>query len=80
MVRRIRRTATGRRDDPEYVQLFVQKGLVVFPIVAHVAQQRLERMTTVGLAGKLMEFDVVRLRPTVDHNAQEQVSFNINNG
>lgn len=52
----------------------------MFPIVAYVAQQRLKRMTAVGLAGKLMEFDVVRLRPTVDHGAQEQVSLNIDNG
>jgi hypothetical protein len=54
--------------------------LVVFPIVAYVAQQRFERMPTVCLAGQLVEFDVVRLRPTVDHGAQEQVSLNIDNG
>ena len=47
-------------------------------IVADIGQQLVERMSPMCLSSNTVQFNVVRLGAAVDHNAEEQVAFDVN--
>lgn len=53
---------------------------MVFGVVAGVGQQRIERVTAVGLPGGAMEFEVVGLGAAVDDGGEEDVRSDVDHG
>jgi len=47
-------------------------------IVTDVGQQSIERMSPMCLSSNTVQFNVVRLGAAIDHNAEEQVAFDVN--
>ena len=69
-----------RRNDSKNPQLVVKKLVMIFGVVAHIAQQGIEGMSPMCLSSNTVQFYVVRLGAAVDHNAKEQVTFHVNHG
>jgi hypothetical protein len=75
--RLVRPTALGR-NDPQHAQFVMEELMMVLGVIAHVGQQRIEGMSTVGLTGNAVELQVVRLGAAIDDHAEEQVTAGVN--
>jgi len=75
-----RRPATSRGNDADDLEGLVEKDVVVFPVIAHIAQEGLEGMPGVGLAGHPVKFDVVRFGASIDQHAEDQMAGNVHHG
>ena len=74
------RPSAIRRDDSNNPKVVVKKLVMIFGVVADIAQQSIEGMPPMCLSSNTVQFDVVRLGAAVDHDAEEQVAFDVNHG
>ena len=71
-------TASLGRNDTQHAEFVIKESMMMFRIVAEVGQQCVEGMSPMRLSSNTVHFNVVRLGAAVDHNAEEQVGFDIN--
>jgi hypothetical protein len=77
---RVGRPAPLGGDDPQHAELPVEELVMILGVVAGVGQQGLEAMASVGLAAEAVQLEVVGLGASVDHDAEEQVGSNVDDG
>ena len=74
------RPATGRWDDTEYAELFVQERMMMLGVIAYVPEQEVEPVASVSFRRHAVELQVIRLGTPINHDPQEQVGANVHHG
>ena len=73
----LRGTTTPGRNYPKHPELVIKEPMMMLGIVAGVGQQCLEGMSPMGLSGKTVQLNVVRLGPPVNDRTQKQVASRV---
>ena len=67
------------RNDAQHAEFVIKESMMMLRIVANVGQQCVEGMSPMRLSSNTVHFNVVRLGAAINHNAEEQVCFDVNN-